>query len=88
LLGGAALLGSTLSKNKKSNNGDDDDNDDDGLPKSTSKTGFSKIMDKFLNVYAPISALASVKGLTTPQKESEIPKDIMEEIQNFKRLIK
>jgi hypothetical protein len=29
-----------------------------------------------------------VKGLTTPQKESEIPKDIMEEIQNFKRLIK
>ena len=24
----------------------------------------------------------------TPQKESEIPKDIMEEIQNFKRLIK
>jgi len=45
-------------------------------------------MDKFLNVYAPVSALASIKGLTTPKKESKLPKEIMEEIQNFKRLIK
>jgi hypothetical protein len=45
-------------------------------------------MDKFLNVYTPVAALASLKGLTTPKTESKIPKEIMEEIQNFKRLIK
>jgi len=45
-------------------------------------------MDKFLNVYTPVAALASLKGLTTPKKESKLPKEIMEEIQKFKRLIK
>mgnify|MGYP000235536138 FL=1 len=87
VLGGVALLGSTLSKNKKTKTNDGDD-DEDGLSKNTSKSGFDKVMDKFLNVYAPVSALASIKGLTTPKKESKLPKEIMEEIQNFKRLIK
>ena len=74
-------------KNKKTKTNDGDD-DEDGLSKNTSKSGFDKVMDKFLNVYAPVSALASIKGLTTPKKESKLPKEIMEEIQNFKRLIK
>jgi hypothetical protein len=93
-LGGAVLLGSLLSgknkdkdKNKKNNN-DVSDDSDDGLVKSTGKSGFNNIMDKFLNVYTPVAALASLKGLTTPKKESKLPKEIMEEIQNFKRLIK
>jgi hypothetical protein len=90
-LGGAVLLGSVLSgknkdKNKKNNN--NSDGDDDGLVKDSGKSGFDNIMDKFLNVYTPVAALASLKGLTTPKKESKIPKEIMEEIQNFKRLIK
>ena len=89
-LGGAVLLGSVLSgknkdKNKKKNKENDYDDGDDGLVKNT---GFDSIMDKFLNVYTPVAALASLKGLTTPKKESKIPKEIMEEIQNFKRLIK
>jgi hypothetical protein len=46
------------------------------------------IMGGFMKGYSPIAALASLKGISTPQKESEIPKEIMEEIQNFKRLIK
>ena len=86
VLGGVALLGSTLSKNKKTKTNDGDD--EDGLSKNTSKSGFDKVMDKFLNVYAPVAALSSLKGLTTPKTESKIPKEIMEEIQNFKRLIK
>ena len=89
-LGGAVLLGSVLSgknkdKNKKNNNNSDDD---DGLVKDSGKSGFDNIMNKFLNVYTPVAALASLKGLTTPKTESKIPKEIMEEIQNFKRLIK
>ncbi len=89
-LGGAALIGSLLSgkdKNKNKNKENDDD-DTDVSSNSTSDTGFDKIMNKFLNVYAPVAALASLKGLTTPKKESKLPKEIMEEIQNFKRLIK
>ena len=90
-LGGAVLLGSVLSgknkdKNKKNNN--NSDGDDEGLVKDSGKSGFDNIMDKFLNVYTPVAALASLKGLTTPKTESKIPKEIMEEIQNFKRLIK
>ena len=90
-LGGAVLLGSVLSgknkdKNKKNNN--NSDGDDDGLVKDSGKSGFDNIMNKFLNVYTPVAALASLKGLTTPKTESKIPKEIMEEIQNFKRLIK
>jgi len=90
VLGGAALIGSSLfgknkDKNKDKNKENDYDDGDDGLVKNT---GFDSIMDKFLNVYTPVAALASLKGLTTPKKESKIPKEIMEEIQNFKRLIK
>ena len=90
-LGGAVLLGSVLSgknkdKNKKNNN--NSDGDDDGLVKDSGKSGFDTIMNNFLNVYTPVAALASLKGLTTPKTESKIPKEIMEEIQNFKRLIK
>jgi hypothetical protein len=92
-LGGAALIGSSLFGKNKDNNKDknkenDDDNGDDGLIKNTGKSGFYNVMDKFLNVYTPVAALASLKGLTTPKTESKIPKEIMEEIQNFKRLIK
>jgi hypothetical protein len=89
-LGGAALIGSLLSgkdKNKNKNKENDDD-DTDVSSNSTSDTGFDKIMNKFLNVYAPVAALASLKGLTTPKTESKLSKEIMEEIQNFKRLIK
>ena len=90
VLGGAALIGSSLfgknkDKNKDKNKENDYDDGDDGLVKNT---GFDSVMDKFLNVYTPVAALASLKGLTTPKKESKIPKEIMEEIQNFKRLIK
>jgi hypothetical protein len=90
VLGGAALIGSSLfgknkDKNKDKNKENDYDDGDDGLVKNT---GFDSIMDKFLNVYTPVAALASLKGLTTPKTESKIPKEIMEEIQNFKRLIK
>jgi hypothetical protein len=92
-LSGAALIGSSLFGKNKDNNKDknkenDDDNGDDGLIKNTGKSGFYNVMDKFLNVYTPVAALASLKGLTTPKTESKIPKEIMEEIQNFKRLIK
>lgn len=93
-LGGAALIGSSLSgKNKdkdkdKENNDDNNDGDDDGLVKNTGKSGFDSVMHKFLKLYTPIAALASLKGLTTPKTESKLTKEIMEEIQNFKRLIK
>ena len=86
---GSLLVGKNKDKDKnKKNNNDVSDDSDDGLVKSTGKSGFNNIMDKFLNVYTPVAALASLKGLTTPKKESKLPKEIMEEIQNFKRLIK
>ena len=95
VLGGAALIGSSLfgknkdkNKDKSKENDYDDGDDGDGLVKDSGKSGFDNIMNKFLNVYTPVAALASLKGLTTPKKESKIPKEIMEEIQNFKRLIK
>ena len=45
------------------------------------QTGNLQIMETLFKV-------ALLKGLTTPKKESKLPKEIMEEIQNFKRLIK
>jgi len=79
LLGGALLAGSSLlGGNTQSDNSS-----------SKPKTNVvDDIMSGFMKGYAPIAALASLKGISTPQKESEIPKEIMEEIQNFKRLIK
>jgi hypothetical protein len=79
LLGGALLAGSALlGGNTKSD-------DSSSKPKTNV---VDDIMSGFMKGYAPIAALASLKGISTPQKESEIPKEIMEEIQNFKRLIK
>ena len=82
LLGGALLAGSTLL-------GGDKKSDSTTDTSTKSKTNVvDDIMGGFMKGYSPIAALASLKGISTPQKESEIPKEIMEEIQNFKRLIK
>ena len=82
VLGGALLAASALSGG---NSNDDDDTETTTKPKTNV---VDDIMGGFMKGYAPIAALASLKGVSTPQKESEIPKEIMEEIQNFKRLIK
>ena len=82
VLGGALLAASTLS-------GSNSENDETEITSTKPKTNIiDDIMGTFTKGYAPIAALASLKGISTPQKESEIPKEIMEEIQNFKRLIK
>ena len=47
-----------------------------------------KVLGGFSKIYAPVSALASVSGLSSPQKESEIPKPILEEIDRIKELLK
>jgi hypothetical protein len=82
LLGGALLAGSTLT------GGDKDSDDTDNTSTKSKSNVVDDIMGGFMKGYAPIAALASLKGVSTPQKESEIPKEIMKEIQNFKRLIK
>jgi len=82
LLGGALLAGSALLGGDKKS---DSTTDTSTKPKTNV---VDDIMSGFMKGYAPIAALASLKGISTPQKESEIPKEIMEEIQNFKRLIK
>ena len=82
VLGGALLAASALS-------GGNSKNDETETTSTKPKTNVvDDIMGGFMKGYAPIAALASLKGISTPQKESEIPKEIMEEIQNFKRLIK
>jgi hypothetical protein len=45
-------------------------------------------MRGFMKGYTPIANLASLKGLSEPQKESEIPKPILEDIERIKQLLK
>ena len=76
----AAVLAATSSsdedKNKTKTDVDKVKSDDDTIT--------SKVFKGFSKIYAPLSALASVSGLASTQKESEIRKPIMEEIDRIK----
>lgn len=80
-LGTAAVVTSALSGNGEK------DKDNTG---ETSKSGnvVNDLMAGFMKGYAPIAALASLKGLSTPVKETKLPQELMEEINRFKKLIK
>ena len=45
-------------------------------------------MRTFMKGYSPIAYLSSIPGLAEPQKESEIPKPILEDIERIKELLK
>ena len=81
-LTGAAVLAATSSSNN------DKEKTDVEKIKSDNDSITDKVFKGFSKVYAPLSALASVSGLASTQKESEIPKPIMEEIDRIKELLK
>ena len=81
VLGGSALLATAALS------GDDKEKDSDGKP-AKEQNAVDKIMSTFMKGYTPIASLASVKGLSEPQKESEIPKPLLEDIERIKQLLK
>lgn len=46
------------------------------------------VMAGFMKGYSPIAYLSSLKGLSEPQKESELPKPLLEDIERIKELLK
>ena len=80
LIGGAAAL--ATSGDKDSEKKDVDTSDD------SKGNVVDKIMRGFMKGYTPIANLSSLKGLSEPQKESEIPKPILEDIERIKQLLK
>jgi hypothetical protein len=85
LIGGAAALAaSSLSGGEnsgKTSNNIDTSSDSAGK-------AVDKLMANFMKVSSPISYLTSLKGLSEPQKESKIPKPILEDIERIKQLLK
>lgn len=81
VLGGTALLAASgLSGDGKEK--------DDSSKTSKEENAVDKIMSTFMKGYTPIAALASIKGLSEPKKESKISKPLMEDIERIKQLLK
>lgn len=85
LIGGAAALtaGSLLGNETSGKTSSDVDVSSDSAGKAV-----DKIMAGFMKGYSPIGYLSSLKGLSEPQKESKIPKPILEDIERIKQLLK
>jgi Peptidase family M23 len=81
LIGGAAALAASTDKDSGKKPEDDGSSNSEG-------NVVDKIMRGFMKGYTPIANLASLKGLSEPQKESEIPKPILEDIERIKQLLK
>jgi len=83
LIGGAAALAASALSG-------DDSSEKKSTENSTDSAGnaVDKIMGKFMKGYTPIASLAGLKGLSEPQKESEIPKPLLEDIERIKQLLK
>lgn len=84
LIGTAASVLSGSSDKSK----DSDSKTDSGKSTSDAGNAVDKIMAGFMKGYSPIAYLSSLKGLSEPQKESEIPKPILEDIERIKQLLK
>lgn len=84
LIGGAAAV--LASNSDKTKSGDSSEKKDS----STSDAGntVDKIMAGFMKGYSPVAYLSSLKGLSQPQKESKIPKPLLEDIERIKQLLK
>lgn len=80
LVGGAAALSASGSSEEKEKEKDDSTNSKDNV--------VDKAMRTFMKGYSPIAYLSSIPGLAEPQKESEIPKPILEDIERIKELLK
>ena len=80
LIGGAAALAASTDK--------DSDKKREGDTSDSTGNAVDKIMRGFMKGYTPIAGLASLKGLSGQQKESEIPKPILEDIERIKQLLK
>ena len=80
LIGGAALSGSSGSSGSSGTSG--------VTGSDPAGDAVRKIMRGFLKGYTPIANLAGLEGLSQPQKESEIPKPILEDIERIKQLLK
>jgi hypothetical protein len=82
--GAAALVAGALSGDK--------DSEKTSTTTDTSSDSAGKAVDKvmsgFMKGYSPIAYLSSLKGLSGAQKESEIPKPILEDIERIKQLLK
>jgi hypothetical protein len=85
LIGGAAALaaGSLLGSENSGKTSNNVDTSSDSAGKAV-----DKVMAGFMKGYSPIAYLSSLKGLSEPQKESKIPKPILEDIERIKQLLK
>jgi hypothetical protein len=85
LIGGAASLaaGSLSGGENSGKTSNNVDTSSDSAGKAV-----DKLMANFMKVSSPISYLTSLKGLSEPQKESKIPKPILEDIERIKQLLK
>lgn len=78
LIGGAAAA--LASNSDKTKSGDS--------PTSSTGNAVDKIMAGFMKGYSPVAYLSSLKGLSEPQKESDLSKPILEDIERIKKLLK
>ena len=85
LIGGAAALATSALTN------DDDSNKKTTTPDTSSNSAgkaVDDIMAGAMKLYSPFAYLSSIKGLSGAQKESEILKPILEDIERIKQLLK
>jgi hypothetical protein len=80
LVAGSAALTASGSSDEKDKENDNKSN--------SGKNIVDKAMRTFMKGYSPIAYLSSIPGLAEPQKESKIPKPILEDIERIKQLLK
>ena len=80
LVGGAAALAASGSSDEK-------DKEEEEKSKSGGNA-MDKAMRTFMTGYSPIAYLSAIPGLAEPQKESEISKPLLEDIERIKELLK
>ena len=82
-LTGALIIGTAAAS---SSNDSSDEKDTD--IKNSEDNIVDKAMKGFMKGYSPIAYLSGLSGLAEPQKESEISKPILEDIERIKQLLK
>ena len=79
LVGGAAALAASGSSDEK-------DKEEEEI--KSGGNAMDKAMRTFMTGYSPIAYLSAIPGLAEPQKESEISKPLLEDIERIKELLK
>ena len=82
-LTGALIIGTAAA----SSSNDSSDKEDTDI-KNSEDNIVDKAMKGFMKGYSPIAYLSGLSGLAEPQKESKIPKPLLEDIERIKQLLK